>query len=211
MLDWLNQTLFLIGSDEISLAELLGFVFGGAAVALAAAERVSNFPVGILMSVFFGVLFVDSQLYANAALQVVYIALGLWGWWAWRYGGADRSALRVTRASPALLMGTGAGVALAAVALVPILRAADDPAPFLDSLTTGMSLGAQALLNLKRLETWYAWLAVDLIYVPFYASQGLWLTAVVYIGFIGLCVLGLRNWRRVRMSPPVPLPTGAPA
>ena len=175
-----------------SAVEIIAFALGGASVALAARERVLNFPVGMAMSVAFGVLFLQSELYANAALQVVYLLVAAWGWREWRRGGG---ALRVTRASPRLLFVIAVAIVVITAALYPLLRAVDDPAPFLDSLTTAMSLGAQALLNLKRLETWYLWIAVDLIYVPFYASQDLWLTAVVYVGFLGLCVLGIRHWR----------------
>jgi nicotinamide mononucleotide transporter len=173
--------------------ELVAFAFGAAAVALAAGERALNFPVGMGMSVAFGILFLDTGLYANAALQVVYLALAAWGWSVWVRGGRE---FNVRRASPQLLAVTGAGVVALTVLLYPALRALDDPAPFLDALTAAMSLGAQALLNLKRLETWYLWLAVDAIYVPFYADQGLWLTAVVYVGFLGLCLAGLRHWSR---------------
>jgi nicotinamide mononucleotide transporter len=60
-----------------------------------------------------------------------------------------------------------------------------------------MSLGAQLLLNLKRLETWYVWIAVDVIYVPLYLSRDLNLTALVYVVFLGLCVMGWRQWRTV--------------
>ena len=56
--------------------QLLGFVTGIACVALAVAQRIETFPVGIANNVFFIVLFTNARLYADAALQVVYIALG---------------------------------------------------------------------------------------------------------------------------------------
>lgn len=34
----------------------------------------------------------------------------------------------------------------------------------------------------------------DLIYVRLHAYKNLWLTAMVYVGFLGLCVLGLCGW-----------------
>jgi nicotinamide mononucleotide transporter len=101
----------------------------------------------------------------------------------------------VRRASPALLAGTTVAIGVATLILVPVLRAAHGAAPGWDALTTSMSLGAQLLLNLKRLETWYVWIAVDVIYVPLYFSRDLNLTALVYIVFLALCIQGWRQWR----------------
>lgn len=178
---------------------MLGFATGVATVWLAVRGRVSTFPVGIANNAFFFVLFAEAALYADAALQVVYIVLSALGWWAWLQLGPQRTALKVTGASPRLLAATAGAVALATVALVPVLRAAHGSAPFLDALTTSMSLSAQALLSLKKLQTWFAWIAVDLIYVPLYLSRGLHLTAAVYAVFLVLCVVGLREWRRAQV------------
>jgi len=103
------------------------------------------------------------------------------GWWVWAM--RSRGPLVVERASFRLLLWTTLGVGAATLVLVPVLRAAHGAAPGWDALTTSMSLGAQLLLNLKRLETWYVWIAVDVIYVPLYFSRDLNLTALVYVVF----------------------------
>jgi nicotinamide mononucleotide transporter len=191
----LTKTVFELFGEPVSWAELFGFVTGIACVALAVAQRIETFPVGIANNVFFVVLFADARLYADAGLQIVYIALGVMGWWVWAT--RARSPLAVTRAGPRLVLATTLGVGAATLVLVPVLRAAHGAAPGWDALTTSMSLGAQLLLNLKRLETWYVWIAVDVIYVPLYFSRDLNLTALVYIVFLLLCLQGLRQWRTV--------------
>jgi len=191
----LTKTVFEVFGEPVSWAELFGFVTGIPCVALAVAQRIETFPVGIANNVFFVILFTDARLYADAALQIVYIALGVMGWIAWsKFKG---QALQVSRAGPRLLVGTAVGVGVVTLILIPILRAAHGAAPGWDALTTSMSLGAQLLLNLKRLETWYVWIAVDVIYVPLYFSRDLNLTALVYIVFLGLCIQGWRQWRTV--------------
>jgi nicotinamide mononucleotide transporter len=189
----LTKTVFEVFGEPVSWAELFGFITGIACVALAVAQRIETFPVGIANNVFFVILFTDARLYADAALQIVYIALGVMGWIAWSK--LKGQALSVSRAGPRLLVGTAVGVAVATVILIPILRAAHGAAPGWDALTTSMSLGAQLLLNLKRLETWYVWIAVDVIYVPLYLSRDLNLTALVYVVFLALCIQGWRQWR----------------
>jgi nicotinamide mononucleotide transporter len=190
----LNHVLFHLGDDAVSWAELLGFLTGGLCVWLTVRGHVANFGVGIANSAFFLVLFTSSRLWADAGLQIVFIVLGLAGWWQWLYGAADRTALDLERASRRTLLGCGVAVVVATAGLTLVLRAADDTAPFWDALTTALSLAAQWLLNTKRVETWYFWIAADCIYIPLYAVKQLDLTAVVYALFLGLCVVGLRSW-----------------
>ena len=188
-----TQTVFSLLGEPVSWAELLGFVTGIACVALAVAQRIETFPTGIANNAFFLILFADARLFADAGLQLVYMALGAMGWWLWMT--RSRGPLEVSRASVQLLLGMTVAVGAATLVLVPVLRAAHGAAPGWDALTTSMSLGAQLLLNLKRLETWYVWIAVDVIYVPLYLSRDLNLTALVYVVFLALCVQGWRQWR----------------
>ena len=192
----LDLQVFELAGQPVSYAELLGFITGLASVALAVVQRVETFPVGIAGNVFFLVLFADVGLYADAGLQVVYMVLSVLGWWAWLRLGPERTELDVSDASPALLLGVAGGVVAATLVLVPILREAHGSAPFLDSLTTSLSLGAQLLLSLKKLQHWYVWMAADVIYVPLYVERGLYLTAIVYVVFFALCLSGLVQWRR---------------
>ena len=64
-----------------------------------------------------------------------------------------------------------------------------------------MSLGAQWLLNRKRIENWILWIVVDALYVPLYVSRGLLLTAVLYAVFLAMAVVGLTRWRALAQAP----------
>jgi nicotinamide mononucleotide transporter len=159
-------------------------------------SRISNFPVGIANSVFFLILFATSRLWADSGLQIIYIVLGFVGWWQWLHGGTLRTRLRVER-SPTWVLGVGAGfVVLGTWGLTLILGAEHDIAPFWDALTTCLSLVAQTLLNWKKLENWWFWIAADVIYVPLYVVKRLDLTAIVYVLFLTMCFLGLGAWRQ---------------
>jgi nicotinamide mononucleotide transporter len=92
----------------------------------------------------------------------------------------------------------GAAVVIVATAGLTVLLSATagSAAPFWDALTTSSSLVAQVMLGRKWLGSWAVWIGTDVVLVGLYASQGLVLTAVLYAGFIGLCLLGWRDWRR---------------
>jgi nicotinamide mononucleotide transporter len=175
-------------------AEILGFGTGAACVLLAARRHVATFPVGIANNVVFLVLFAGSALYADAGLQVVYLALGVHGWLAWARREPRRRFVRSTPRSAVLPL-VAAGLAGTAVLSWVLAAYTDSTTELADAATTAGSLVAQYLLNRRWRETWLVWIAVDVGYVGVYAVKGLWITALLYLLFIGLCVDGWRAWR----------------
>lgn len=179
----------------MSVVEVLGFVSGALCVWLVARQNVWNWPIGIANNVTFFVLFWTAGIYADAGLQVVYVALAAYGWWAWLRSGTGHSALavsRTTRRQWAVL--AAVGVAATVVLTWVLTTATDSVVPVPDAVTTVLSLLATWGQARKKLESWWLWIAADVVYVPLYAYKDLWLTAVLYLGFLGLCVMGLRNW-----------------
>jgi nicotinamide mononucleotide transporter len=192
----LNVVLFDFGRDAVTWAELLGFATGAVGVWLTVRFSIWNFPIGIANNVFFLVLFWTARLYADASLQIVYLVLGFMGWWEWQHGGQQRDKRVMGHASGRLVSALLALVVPATWGLTVLLSAAHDIAPFWDALTTALSLAAQWLLNVKKVQNWYFWIAADVIYVPLYFVKVLYLTGIVYVLFLSLCFLGLRAWRR---------------
>ncbi|MFE2143939.1 nicotinamide riboside transporter PnuC [Streptomyces sp. NPDC059456] len=183
----------------MSWTEILGFVTGALCVWLVARQHVANWPIGIANNVFFIVLFLRSGLYADAGLQIVFVALAAYGWWTWTHGGGPGSAQalpvrRTTRTEWAALGAAGAAGVLGLTLLLS--RVTDSTVPFWDALTTALSLMATYGQCRKLLESWWLWIAADLVYIPLYAYKGLYLTSALYAGFLALCVVGLLGWRR---------------
>ncbi len=181
---------------SIPPTEAWGFATGGVCVWLVVRESHWNWPIGLANNVVFFFLFLRAGLYADMGLQVVYFGLGGLGWWQWLRGGPKRTTLKISRATRTEWLVLAAAVPLATWALRELLIAVNGSAPFWDSLTTVLSLAAQYLLCRKRIEHWILWIVADIIYVPLYLSRGLPLTAVLYAVFLGMCLLGVREWRQ---------------
>lgn len=177
--------------------EALAFVSGLWTVWLAARNNHWTWPIGVLNSAAFVVVFWQARLYFDSGLNVFYVATGLWGWATWLFGGVrhtPKPVERVTRQEGLLVLLT---VTLLTAIFWRGALAINDAAPFADALTTALSIGAQWLMMRRFLEHWAFWIAADLVYIPLYLSRGLALTAVLYAIFLLLCLRGVVEWRAI--------------
>jgi nicotinamide mononucleotide transporter len=195
MLDALRATAFTLFGAPTSWAEVIGFASGALVVWLVVLQHVWNWPVGMLNNIMFFLLFTTSGLYADAWLQVFYFGLAVYGWWAWLRGGERHTRLRVSRTTPAQwAVVLAAGVAGTTTLAWALDAHTDSTVPLADAVTTVLSLLATWGQARKKIESWWLWITADVIYVPLYATKDLWLTAGLYLGFLALCVVGLRSW-----------------
>ena len=93
-LQWLVDAFnsqIMIGSSALLVREVVGNVFGLASALGAMRRRLWAWPVGIvgnltLLTVFLGGVFHTPQevdLYGQAGRQVMFLAVGVYGWWRW--------------------------------------------------------------------------------------------------------------------------------
>jgi nicotinamide mononucleotide transporter len=186
---------FQIGSTQVSLGDALGFVTGLLCVWLTAKANICNFPMGILNSLILGVVFLEQRLFADSALQLVFILLSIQGWFQWSARKQDQQIqFRSTSLKEQMVL-TGVALVLTLLIWMALVQLRGS-APPLDALITALSLCAQWQLNRRQVSSWIWWIAVDLISVPLYWSRGLYLIAGLNVIFLAICVHGLQNWRR---------------
>lgn len=193
-----------------SWLEIAAFVSGLVSVWLTRQLHIGNWPAGIVSCVCFGVLFIGARLYADALLQIAFIALGIYGWWQWRRSATAAGEVpvgRATRYEITLGLVLTAGGTLGAAWVLS--RFTDSPVPLPDAAILVMSLLATWAQARSRLECWWVWIAVDVISIPLYWHRGLPLTAALYVLFLLICLGGLSSWRR-RLAAPT-LAVAAPA
>lgn len=188
---------FTLGGSPVSWLELVAVVLSLAMVGFNIREIHWGWPLAIVASLLYGLLFWRSRLYGEAWLQVAFAVVALWGWAQWLRGsGRDGAPLRVHRLTARGWAASLLAFALAWPALGWVLRTfTDTDVPWWDAFPTALSLVGQFLLGRKLLENWLAWIAVNAVSVALFAYKGLWLTAGLYLVFIALSVVGWRAWR----------------
>jgi nicotinamide mononucleotide transporter len=177
--------------------ETLGFIAGAWGVWLQVRENVWNWPVQLVSSAAYVVVFFQAGLFADTSLNILYVVLYVLGWYWWLRGGENHGALHINRISRQLALVLALAGTMATAGLTVFLTSVRDSAPFLDALTTVLSLIALFMTGRKLLECWWVWIAANLIYIGLYLYKGLALTAVLYAIFAALSVVGLLNWRRL--------------
>lgn len=197
VLAWLDAPAFHLAAVPVSWAEVLGDVTGALCVYLLARQNVLTWPLGLANNVFWGLLFFRARLYADSTLQGLFFASGVYGWWRWTRPAAERddgvSPVRRTRPREWAAI-AGATLPATAIAALALARATDSPAPLADASILTLSLAATYGQAHRLLESWLVWIVVDVISVPLYLSRGLYPTALLYVVFGVLCVLGFREW-----------------
>jgi len=192
---------FVLWGSPITWLEIVAVVLSIAMVWCNLRVDATAWPLAIVASALYGVLFAANRLYGEATLQLLFIVVACWGWWQWLRGrGGDGQALRVHVMSRRQVVWVGGLTLVAWPLLGALLRHhTDSDVPYLDALPTALSVAGQFLLGRKLIENWLVWLAVNVFSVGLFAFKGLWLTTALYALFALLSVIGWRAWR-VRLS-----------
>ncbi len=179
----------------VSAIEIIAALMGVVSVWLTIRQHIWCWPTGLVMVGLYIWIFFDAKLYSDAALQVVYVVLCSYGWYHWARGGSRESALAVTRLTRSGFIAWVVVGLLGSAALGYVMSTRTDASfPYLDAITTVLSLVAQYLMTRKKLESWVFWIGVDVLAIGVYVAKGLHVTAGLYALFLVLAVLGLRAW-----------------
>lgn len=184
----------------MDILEIIGACIGLLYLALEYKANVWLWPVGIVMSLFYVVIFFHGKFYADAAVYLYYIGANVYGLAAWL-----RSKDQSDEAAPVRIVHTPKRqilpLALVSVALWMIIflvlrTFTDSPIPWGDAFTTSLSVVAMWMLAQKQLEQWLLWVVVNAVSLCLYVWKGLYPTSVLYVVYTVVAVLGYFKWKK---------------
>ena len=193
--NFLSGTLVTILDYDLSYLEFIAVIASFIGVALGITGKRITWPWWAASSVLYGILFIQWELYASAALQIVFIVAAILGWFGWEPTGAKPGSMK--NIHRALIF---AAIIVATLALAPVLKSMGAASTYADAVLFFGSLSAQILMVYEKFETWVLWLIVDAGYVALYASQKLPFTTVLYAAFTLLAALGWSKWYAAHRS-----------
>lgn len=182
---------------QLDLIEAIAAIASAWSVWLLAKNNPLGWWIGLIGVIAYGAVFYQVKLYGEVALQSFYLITSLQAIYIWLRGGENSTEKPVCRISQRWLILTAVLVAVGVFGLRTVLISLGGAAPFWDALTTILSAIAQLYLMERYLESWYLWIVADTIYVPLYASRGLYLTSILYAIFLLMAIHGLQNFQRI--------------
>ncbi|MBQ6050958.1 MAG: nicotinamide mononucleotide transporter [Bacteroidaceae bacterium] len=183
------------------MLDFLGTTLGLLYLILEIRENHWMWVVGSIMPLIYIFVLFDKGLYADCGMEVYYFLAGIYGllyWLRHRTGqGATQRPLPIsvtpTRLRlPLLLLALLLWVLLALF----LLHATDSTVPWLDALTTALSIIGLWMLSRKYIEQWWVWFIVDAISVGLYLYKGIYGRALLYTIYTLMVYFGYRQWQR---------------
>jgi nicotinamide mononucleotide transporter len=182
---------------RVTAVEWAAVVLALAYLLLAIRQNAWCWACSIASAALYLVIFGRAHLYMQAALQVFYVAMSIYGWLAW---GRDDGggALRVQRWPVRRHV-----VAFVAVAVVTAVNGAvvaresgASVVPYVDAAIAWGSVLTTWLVARKVLENWLYWIVLDLAAAGLYWSQALHATALLFVIYTVLAARGYQQWQR---------------
>jgi nicotinamide mononucleotide transporter len=180
-----------------SLVEWTAVALALAYVLLATRQSRWCWPAAGASSAIYLVLFARAGLPMQAALQVFYMGMSVYGWFAWRASHGKAHELPVSvwpvrrhvTALSLIVAATFANLWLVDVGPHPLVA-------FADAFVAWGSVVAMWLVTRKVLENWLYWIGFDLVAAALYYSQGFQATTGLFLVYVVLAVRGFIAWRR---------------
>ncbi|WP_431823362.1 nicotinamide riboside transporter PnuC [Burkholderia sp. F1] len=192
----------------MSTLEIAGVIVSALAIWLTAKRRMLCWPVGLASVALYGWIFFDAKLYSDMLLQGAFAVLQVYGWRRWLAQRVDRAdgmaggdasrgaVVPVSGVTPAQVLPDLIAAVVGSALLGGIMaRWTDAALPFVDASLTAFSLVAQYWTARRYIASWGLWIVVNVVYVGMFVVKELYLTAGLYALFIGLAVIGWRDWR----------------
>lgn len=180
--------------------ELFGVLSGFLYIFLEIKGKIWLWPVGLITSALYIVVFYNAKFYADMGLQWYYLGISIYGWIYWIKGdkSTTNAPLPIKQSSSKSLILLGLITVILFVGMGYILsHFTDSPIPWWDAFTTSLSITATWMLARKLIEQWWIWMVVNLVSVCLYIYKDLDLTAGLFIAYFALAIAGYIQWRKM--------------
>ena len=182
---------------QVNWFEIVAAILAIAYLILAMLQDIRCWVAWIISSLMYFFVMYSANLYMEALLQIFYIFIGLYGLYQWRFKADKKDTLKITTWSVKNhLIVIGALFFLTSLSGYVLMIYTAAASPFIDAFTTWGAIVASYLVAKKILENWFYWFVIDFVSVFLFISRELYPTALLFIVYLVLVVIGYSAWRK---------------
>jgi len=179
--------------------EIFGVVTGIIYVILEVRQNRLLWPLGIITSSAYVIIFFTGKFYADMGLQLYYVLISIYGWYYWSRGGSQQErqevpVVRINRRQIILLFTVFTAIWAGIYFILESYT--DSPVPAGDSFTTALAIVATWMLTRKIIEQWFLWIIANAVSIGLYIYKGLYPTVILYAVYTAMAVYGYIEWNR---------------
>jgi nicotinamide mononucleotide transporter len=177
--------------------EFIAVITGIASVIFSRKENILVYPVGMVSTGIFVLIYVTHGLYADASVNFYYTVMSVIGWVMWSRKVEGKTVLAITGSSKKDWVNSIIFFLVCWIILYFLLsRFTDSTVPIADSFTSAAAYTGMWLMNKKKLENWTWWIITDLASIPLNFYKHLVFTSFQYLVFLILATMGYISWRK---------------
>ena len=180
-----------------SWIEIVGAILSLIYLYLSIKAKVSLWFFGIVSSLFYIVVFFQTKFYADMSLQFYYVFVSVYGWIYWKRGKSETEEIGTTQLTKKITLILILVTLLTYIVYYLILsKFTDSTIPKADSLVGALSVVGTWMLARKLIENWLVWIIADGLCVGLYIYKGLYPTAVLFVIYTIMSVVGYFQWKK---------------
>ncbi len=194
---------FTLWGYDFSWLEIAGLFTGLLAIYLAGRGHVATFFVGLANCAIYFALFWQQHLYSMMLMQVFFFAIDIYGIVAWgipRKNKPDKQ-LYISTLQPQHQIGLGLGILFGGLLWGWLVESVtrrfgleQSDYIYTDAIIFVANVVGQWLLARKKIENWVVWILVDVASVVLCALSQIYLTSLLYVGYVAISVYALHLW-----------------
>ncbi|HIE88337.1 MAG: nicotinamide riboside transporter PnuC [bacterium] len=180
-----------------SLLELIAVVLAIAYLLLAVRQHIACWYAAFISTAIFLYVFWQVNLYMESGLQVYYLGMAVYGWWAWQRGRSEgKPGLTISTWSLRQHLIVIVIVVVATFVSGTLLSGTEQRLGYLDSFTTWGAVVATFMVTRKVLENWLYWIVIDSASLFLYFDRELYFTMILFLVYLVIIFFGFRSWLR---------------
>jgi nicotinamide mononucleotide transporter len=192
---------FILDMQATKWYEYVAVISGLISVWYSSKENILLYPIGLISTIIYIYLSMKGCLLGEAAVNLYYTIMSIYGWYMWSQKNTEnKKVLNITWASKKeWLTHIAVFISLYVIIYYALTFYKNtfsnaNPVPWADALASATAFTGMWLMTKKKVESWFWWIATNIVSIPLYFIKHYVFTSVYYLVLLIMAFYGLFLW-----------------